>query len=304
MGRPSTSLASETALPTSGAAEEDALQGALEVLAPLVRLLINAGVDYTEFCSALKGIFIAQAHASLAASQRKSTDSALSLLSGVHRKDVRKWRESALVQKPGRKMSLTTQLFACWAQDRLFLDRFKRLKPLPRAGPEPSFESLSRRISRDVHPFTILSEALHLGLVRIETKAGVEYVVPNPQGFVPPAGSREAMQLLADNLQAHAATAVDNLLGHPAKLEQAVFAEGVTRESAEILGQLARKLWAEMRTEMISKATHLYAQDRGRTDADQKLRLGVYFSQMGHAVAEPVVAEDLALAKPKQDEEG
>jgi len=52
---------------------------------PLVRLLIKNGVTYPAFAVALKRVFLDAARAELARQRMPQTDSAVTLLSGVHR---------------------------------------------------------------------------------------------------------------------------------------------------------------------------------------------------------------------------
>jgi hypothetical protein len=247
------------------------------VLAPLVRLLLASGLDYTRLIAELKLVFIEQARLELMRGGQADTNSAISLLSGVHRKDVREWRGNRLVARIAQGVSMSSEVFARWVQDPLYRDRRKRPKPLPRLGAAPSFDTLARSVTQDVHPYTVLTELIRLGLVSIEARKGEEYVVPNRDGFVPPAGSRELLELFACNLSDHASTAVTNLLGGSPRLEQSVFAEGITRESAEHLGELARKLWSQARSEMIAEASRRYEADRHSADATHRARFGAYY---------------------------
>ena len=247
------------------------------VLAPLLRLLLASGLDYTRLVAELKLLFIEQARLELLRSGQADTNSAISLLSGVHRKDVREWREHRLGARIAQGVSMSSQVFARWVQDPLYRDRRRRPKPLLRSGAAPSFDTLARSVTQDVHPYTLLTELIRLGLVKIEKRKGEEYVVPNRDGFVPPAGSRELLELFAGNLSDHASAAVANLLGSPPRLEQSVFAEGITRESAQHLDELARKLWSQARSEMIAEASRRYAADRHRDDATYRARFGAYY---------------------------
>ncbi len=277
MGRPPRNLpvGSTPAQPLPQA--EDVVRALRSILVPLVRLLLATGVEYTRLSAELKPLFIEQARLELLRSGRKDTDSAISLLSGVHRKDVRKWRESGLADSISREVSLSTQLFARWLHDPQYIDRRRRPKSLPRLGPAPSFDTLAHSVTQDVRPYTILNELLRLGLVQIEMRRGQEYVVPNRDGFIPPPGSLELIELFGNNLTDHAAAAVANLLGSAPRLEQSVFAEGVSAESAELLGALARKLWSQARTEMIAQASRCFEQDQDGPDATHRMRFGVYY---------------------------
>jgi uncharacterized protein DUF6502 len=247
------------------------------VLAPLVRLLLASGLDYTRLIAELKPLFIEQARLELLRTGQADTNSAISLLSGVHRKDVREWRENGLRPRISQELSMSSRVFARWVQDPVYRDRRKRPKALPRLGPAPSFDTLARSVTQDVHPYTVLTELIRLGLVKIEERKGEEYVVPEREGFVPSAGSREILQFFSGNLSDHASAAVANLLGDAPRLEQSVIAEGITRESADHLAELARKLWSQVRSEMIAEATRRYAADQDREDATCRARFGAYY---------------------------
>lgn len=240
------------------------MRAAAVVLAPLLRLLLASGVDYAQLAARLKPLILEQARIELLRAGRADTDSALSALSGIHRKDVRAWREGALGERVAQEASIGSQVFARWVQDPQYRDRNRRPRPLPRHGAEPSFETLARSVTRDVHPYTVLAELARLGLVRVQLVKGVEMVLPNRDGFVPPAGSPEMLDLFGANLADHARAAVGNLLGQDPMLEQSVFADGISAESARALSDLARKLWAQARSEMIAEALRLYDADQSR----------------------------------------
>ena len=277
MGRPPRQLPAPQPSAQPLPPAEDVLRALGSILAPLLRLLLASGMDYTRLAAELKPLFIEQARLELLRTGQKDTDSAISLLSGVHRKDVREWRENGLSGRIAQEMSISSQVFARWVQDPQYRDRSKRPKPLPRLGPMPSFETLARGVTQDVHPYTVLTELIRLGLVEVRTVKGREMVVPNRDGFVPPPGSREIMELFGGNISDHARAAVSNLLGKAPRLEQSVFAEGITAESAAQLGELARKLWAQARSEMIAEATRRYDADQHREDATCRMRFGAYF---------------------------
>jgi Family of unknown function (DUF6502) len=248
-----------------------------EVNGPLIRLLIASGLDYTKFVHELKFWFIDQARQEILRESQKETDSAISVLSGVHRKDIKAWRDGRLDQKSIEEIPLTSKVFTKWISESGYKDRKRQPKALPRVGEAPSFESLARSVTQDVHPFTILGELLRLGLVSVEIIDGIEYVIPQQGNFTPPPGSRELMELMKGNLADHVKVAVNNVLGdkNPA-LEQSVFAEGITEESAQKLSQLSRELWVTARDRMVHEATMLYENDKEKSNANQRIRFGFY----------------------------
>jgi hypothetical protein len=255
---------------------DDVVQAVAAVLRPAIRLLLRSGIDYPRLAAELKWLFIEEAVAEIARAGQGTTDSAISLLSGVHRKDVRNWRLGGRPPAATQAVAVSARVFARWISEAEYLDAQARPRPLPRTGAAPSFEALVRTVTQDVHPFTVLQELIRLGIASVEIQDGGEIVVPTSD-FVPPAGSREALELLAANLADHATAAVSNVLGGTPTLEQSVFAAGISAASAERLQALARTLWVRARNEMIDEASRLYEADRDRPEARMRVRFGSYF---------------------------
>ena len=262
---------------TAPKAPDEALEAAATVLRPLIRLLLHSGVDYTRLAAELKQLFVEQAVGEIEQAGQATTDSAISLMSGVHRKDVRHWRETGRPGRNSKGVALAAQVFAQWASNPAYRTRNGRLARLPRTGAEPSFETLVRTVTHDVHPFTVLQELVRLGIAEVQVRGAAEVVVPLRAGFVPEAGSREALELLGANVGDHALAAVSNVLGGAPTLEQSVFAAGITEASADKLREVARRLWTRARSELIAEATHLYEADKLRDDATTRVRFGSYF---------------------------
>ncbi len=246
----------------------------LAIIQPLVTWLVRSGVGYAEFAAALKPVFLAQAEAELQRLDRKQTDSSLSLLSGLHRKDVRALREhaeritadnAAQGTRWGRP-SAANQVMTRW----LSLDW---PETIPFNGPEPSFEALARRVSRDFHHRAVLDDLVRLGVVRHD-QAGVTLL---RDAFLPDPKLEEARQLFAGSAVDHLAAGVHNLSGPSGRrfLEQSVFADGLSEESVRTLNQLANSLWAEVLQRVVDAAVPLCEQDVA-TEVPQRFRLGLF----------------------------
>lgn len=258
-------------------AREEVLQALAAVMRPVIQLALHGGIDYTRFAAELKPLFIEQALAEIERAGQGATDSAISLLSGIHRKDVRNWRLTGKPLRAGKDIAISAQVFAHWTADPVYASRKGRPRALARTGPAPSFETLVRAVTQDIHPFTVLQELIRLGIASVQVRQGRERVVPSQADFVPPVGSREALELLAASLADHAFAAVSNVLGGAPRLEQSVFAAGITAQSAERLNELARTLWNEARAQIVAEASRLYEADKERPDALSRVRFGSYF---------------------------
>ena len=100
------------------------LTAALGLIKPLVGLLVRHGVAYPAFAAALKKVFVQVAEDELRARGSVLTDSAISVLSGVHRRDVRGMNrpDPALAQvaalgSASQPMSMAMQVVARWLND-------------------------------------------------------------------------------------------------------------------------------------------------------------------------------------------
>jgi hypothetical protein len=96
--------------------------------------------------------------------------------------------------------------------------------------------------------------------------------------FVPREGFEEMLRLFAANSRDHIATAVHNIEGRgEPMLEQSVYADELCPQSAEALSALAREIWAKAFHEVVTEATKRYRQDKGKPDANQRVRFGMYY---------------------------
>ncbi|HKB52693.1 MAG TPA: DUF6502 family protein [Ramlibacter sp.] len=258
-----------------------ALGAALRAMAPLIGLLLREGVTYSRFANALKTSFLEAAPDILKSSSARLTDSSISTLTGIHRKDVHSWRSEGQPRPQTRTLSVAMAVFARWSNDPAYCDRKGRPRVLDRFGGAGSFEALATGISNDVHPHTLLQELKRLGVVRLaqgSKRNPAEKVQLCMDAFVPAEGAAEMLELLADNVGDHLAAAVHNVLvlGMP-MLEQSVFADGLTPRSVDRISSLARKAWSTALRDIVKEATALSARDQQAPEADQRFRAGMYF---------------------------
>lgn len=274
-----------------------ALREAAVVMAPLATWLLRSGVSYGALAAALKPVFVEAARAELERAGKNATHSALSVLSGVHRKDVRALAEAAAEGEgdagvPVKGVPLASQVYTRWLSARRYRGRDGLPRALPRSGAGITFESLSREVSVDVHPRTVMEELLRLGLVVLEG----DLVVPVQASFTPSQQRDELTAIFAANAADHIAAAVHNLtLDAPRYLEQSVFADGLASESVAQLHALAREAWQRAFEEMVQAARERVAADDAVPLAEaQRIRFGVYFYSEPQADAAAATREGKA----------
>jgi hypothetical protein len=268
---------------------EIVLRAALKVVAPLVRWLIRHGVTFPEFSSSLKRVFLEQSRAELnaVASPKTLTDSALSLLSGVHRRDIREFRlaDQAIAAKGEAPTAPTTDsygvaapVFARWLTDPRYTETDHSPKPLARTG-EISFDSLVATISSDVRPRAVLDQLLRFDLVEFDGSV----LRVKSKGFVPRAGLEPMSISLAGNLQDHIAAAVGNIEDNANMLEQAVFVDNLTAKSVHQLHLLAAQTWQANHRQLMQLAQERFDADSAAAantpvaEPRYRARVGIYF---------------------------
>jgi Family of unknown function (DUF6502) len=267
---------------------ELALGAVLRCLRPLVRLLVREGVSYPALAAALKGVFVDAAQAELQRQGMKQTASALSLLSGVHRKDLRDMTQASARRagspERGVRLSLIGQIVGRWMAGRTWQSRERQSKErqvkmqprrLPRNGSTRSFEALVASVSKDVRPRAVLDEMLRLGVVE-ETPEGVSLVAA---GLAPRQGFDAMTEALAVNLEDHAAASVANLHERRNFLDQAIYVDEITPASAAQLQRMAAQAWQTALVKLMAAAEERCEADLRDVEPGQRrqrLRFGVY----------------------------
>lgn len=244
------------------------------LLRPLVRLLIRCGVTFPALGDLLRELYVNVAEYDFALPGKHQTDSRVSLLTGIHRKEVARLRGAgAPVSAVPTTVSRTSRIMARWLSAPAFTDEAGRPRPLARAaaGSEPAFETLVASVTRDVRPRAILDEWLDRGLVTID---GEDRVVLTDTAFVPQSGSDQQLYYFGRNLHDHVAAAVANVLGEsPRHLERAVHYDGLSPALAQRLEALSKDLAADALTRANAAADSACESDAG---GDWRWTFGVY----------------------------
>lgn len=255
--------------------------GLRRLLRPLVRLMVARGITYPYLADLLKGLFVEVADADFRIDGRPPTDSRVSLLSGVHRKDVSRLRGIDPARALPAPVPLTAQVFARWVGDAAWRNRRGQPLPLPRLasdGGERSFEALVAGISTDIRPRVLLDEWLDRGLVVLDEQ---DRVCLQPQALVPSADEGEKLHYFVHQLHDHVAAATHNLLGGDPHFDRCVHADGLTAADVAVLRELARAQGMQALLVLNDEVQRLQAAhdpaDPNQLPAQERFTLGVYF---------------------------
>lgn len=253
------------------------LEALRRILAPLVRLLIARSIPFPVATEILRTLYVEIAEDHFCVPGKKQTDSRVHLLTGVHRKDVRRLRaERHAPALPPRKASLTSILIARWTTIDDFRDENGRPHPLPRTAEQgPSFETLVRSVNTDIRPRVVLDEWERLGIARVDEQDRVHLSV---EAFVPPRESEEIVHFFGRNTRDHVAAAVHNVLGEGDPFfERGTAYDQLRPGSVAELRALAADKGMEALREVNRRAMQLQGEDAGHPEATRRMNFGAYF---------------------------
>lgn len=257
--------------------QQQALLGALaQVLEPLADLCVGQGV-------AIQAVEEALRHAMVRAARRaaQATDGAnparltsrISTMTGLTRREVARIEQAVEPARPASR-SLVTEVFTRWAFEQEYQGPDGRPLALPRLGSAPSFEALAARVTRDVHPRSLLADMQRQGLVALEG----ERVRLLRDTLVPQGDWAHMVGFLGDNVGDHLRAASANVRGEGAPhFEQSVLADELSLESMLEVKKLIALQWQQLMHAIVPQLEALMAQDQasGRV-CDQAVRIGMY----------------------------
>lgn len=253
-----------------------------QLLRPVVGLLLDNGLTYTWLTKVIKRIFVDVAEAEFGLENKAQTDSRISLVSGVHRRDVNRLRsEDGEQYEPPPSIFLGPKLIAIWISENKFLNSDGLPAELPRMksrvldGGPASFEELVTMVRTDVRPRAILDEMARLGVVKVDDS---DSVVLQTDSFVPSKGVEEKMYFLGRNIHDHVAASRENVKNEsPPFLERSVYYDQLTLDSIEELSKLSREKSTQILQELNRHARRLQLRDAEAATAKYRMNFGYYF---------------------------
>lgn len=238
---------------------ESALTGLLE---PLARAMVAHGVTLSSATEALKKALLAAAEQS---SDSPLSDSRASLLTGLHRKDVKRLRNQDDDTLEKRSCSAAALVISHWATSPEFQDASGNPRELPRKGDDdgPGFDDLVRLARIDMAPGTVLKTLLDQNIVE---KGGAGRLQLLTHAFLPSGGSAEQVAAYEATLSVHMRAATQNLLAKPGadrNFDRAVRYSHLSAESIEALRKVSDERAQALLQDINALARTLQDKDQG-----------------------------------------
>lgn len=133
------------------------------MLTPVIRFCLRRSLKVRDVIEMTKVLFIDVARREMKASAQEVNVSRLSVVTGLHRRDVmRIFEEENVKEEP---QSLVMRITGQWQYDKRFNRSAGKPRPLTYEGVESEFKSLVRSVSKDLKAVTVLFELERLGMI-------------------------------------------------------------------------------------------------------------------------------------------
>jgi hypothetical protein len=246
------------------------------LLFPLVRLVIARSISFGSLSDLIKYVMVKEAEQQL---KQKNTevvsDSRISIVTGVHRREVKRIRSMEANDVSVYQPSLASQVVARWAGEKKLQSK-NGPKRLPRKKPtdkEFDFDDLVTSIHTDVRPRVVLEELIDRGLVTMSDSDDLQL---HPEKLAMKQDQEETLHYLGLNIHDHLATAVHNLSNPDNKqLDRCVHYHGLSKEAVERIRKIAEK--HSMDSLVVINKIALELINDPRSQGDQRMNFGTYF---------------------------
>jgi hypothetical protein len=213
----------------------------MRLLRPLVRILLNHGVPFDTFQEIARWAYVEVAEKDFELPGRKQTDSRISVITGLTRKDVARIRK---VEKPEDRAAALSynraaRVVSAWVREYPMEGTVSGVSPLPLEGPD-SLSDLIRRHSGDMPVRSVIDELLRVGAIHIRDTDEAQLV---QRHYLPPPGQRRKLVYLGDDVADLIATIGHNLEVPPeqAFFQRKVFYDNIPQEHIAAVRAVARK---------------------------------------------------------------
>jgi hypothetical protein len=216
-------------------------QAVMRMLRPLVRLLLRHGVAHASLVEWLKQLYVQTAAAEFAVEGRKQSISRIALVTGIHRKEVKRVLEqSPTTEAPPHRHNRAARIIHGWRNDSDFTDATGEPLELAFNGTEHDFNALVKRYSGDIPARAVLDELVRTGIVEHSRNGTLRLLKP---GYIPCQSDDDMLQLAGDSVRDLLETIDHNLqsAGKGSRLQLSVVYDNLPEEAVQAFRKLSRE---------------------------------------------------------------
>lgn len=243
-----------------------------QLMKPLMRFLIDQQITLPTLMEVIKSAYVEVAEKDFSIADKPPTDSRINLLTGVHRKDVKRLRDLNQQHKPSERLSINSLMLASWMSEEPYC-----IKGIPQTlaiNGDNSFETLANEYSRqNIHASSIMESWLQLGWV---SKNDEQTLKLNMDALHDKQLTEDQLFFFAQNLADHMATSTGNLINKQKNFERAVFYNKLSQTSLLTLKKSAKEQSMRVLKDLNQQALALQKQDKKTSGPHYRFRLGSY----------------------------
>lgn len=179
------------------------------VVRPAIRFCLRHSLRLQDFVECCKTVFIDEAAKILDARDMKRNISRISVMSGVHRRDVARIQQYGLQLQ--YEQDLITKVVGLWQTGPKYRTKSGEPRVLTVEGDNSEFAELVESVSTDMNPGTVLFELQRVGALSVsegKVKLSVE-------SYVPTGDSVKGFSILANDADDLTLTVEENVLRSP-----------------------------------------------------------------------------------------
>jgi len=259
----------------------DALdQTAEDILRPLVQVLLNHGMAYGAFADTVRRVFVEEGFDHLARTDRRPTISAVSALTGLSRKEVKRLREppAAGESESSRRYNRAVRVISGWVNDPRFQGDSGAPATLSCDGPDSAFAHLVRDYSGDVPMVAILTMLEGSGNV---TREG-DRVPLRQRAYLPMSTPLDKLNILGTDVAELMGTIAHNIAAQPTErlFQRKVSNDHVQPDAVAAFRELSREKAQHLLEELDQwLAAHEVDGDAADTEHAAYVAVGIYYTQ-------------------------
>lgn len=256
------------------------------ILRPIVRLMISRGFGFAAASELLKRLYVEEAEAHFQLDGKRMTESRISLLTGLRRREVKRLLEEGAENDSALPMGPAPRVLMRWATSKAWQDKSGAPLTLALRGREgESFEALAAEISKDIHARSVLDALEAAGSVSVDRKQGRVTLVSDT--YLPTDDDAQLAYASA-NVGDHASAAVGNILSADAPFfERAAHFNNLTGASVAKLNVTAREVHSQALARIAAEAEAAQQRDADAPDANMRFRSGAYIFSESEARRKP-----------------
>lgn len=257
------------------------LKVVFEVMRPLARLLLDAGVGYKDFARVAKLAFVDVSLRHYGLRGRKTNSTRVAVMTGLTRREVSHLRRQISQLSLGDvPIALApSDVLHFWQQDQEYLGGDGYPLEIPFEGDGPSFTKLVRNYGGDVTPGAVRAELKRVGALAELPGGKLKLVKPY---FVPSGSEERLLVSLRQNVRSLISTVAynsDNPRKGPGRIERFVYSDRLTSAQIESLRSSIRDS-VEAYTKQVDDhlaALELVNRESANQPAGRTVAVGVYF---------------------------